>query len=114
MSDQERRRFAVPPARGEVDGIDLALLDPANPVSVRLGGRSGGSREAAAVVDGREGVDPLEKGRKAVSRWKAGKSQAIIPFAGAAGRTCVTRQGLHLPLAMWLNRSSVAPSDPPG
>lgn len=114
MSDRERRRFAVPLVRGEAGGIDSALLDPANPVGVRLGGRSGGSREAAAVVDGREGVDPLEKGRKAVSRWKAGKSQAIISVAGAAGRSCATRQGLHLPLAMWLNRSSAAPSDPPG
>src|SRR6267378_5094630 len=28
MTDDERHRFAVPPAAGEVDGIDLAFLDP--------------------------------------------------------------------------------------
>jgi Domain of unknown function (DUF1841) len=28
---QERRRFAVKPARGVVDGIDLSLLDPSDP-----------------------------------------------------------------------------------
>jgi Domain of unknown function (DUF1841) len=27
-SDDERRAFVVPPATGELDGIDLALLDP--------------------------------------------------------------------------------------
>jgi hypothetical protein len=28
VTDDERRRFAVPPATGEFDGIDLAFLDP--------------------------------------------------------------------------------------
>ena len=35
-SDDERRAFAVPPASGEVDGIDLALLDPSDPDERRL------------------------------------------------------------------------------
>jgi DNA-binding GntR family transcriptional regulator len=30
VSDVERRAFACPPASGHVDGIDLALLDPAD------------------------------------------------------------------------------------
>lgn len=29
--DEERRRFACPPARGEFEGIDLSFLDPADP-----------------------------------------------------------------------------------
>ena len=28
MTDDERRRFAVPPATGDFDGVDLAFLDP--------------------------------------------------------------------------------------
>jgi hypothetical protein len=28
MTDDERRPFAVPPATGDFDGIDLAFLDP--------------------------------------------------------------------------------------
>jgi hypothetical protein len=35
-SEEERRAFAVPPATGEVDGIDLALLDPSDPDERRL------------------------------------------------------------------------------
>jgi Domain of unknown function (DUF1841) len=35
-SDDERRAFAVPPASGEVDGIDLALLDRDDPDDRRL------------------------------------------------------------------------------
>jgi hypothetical protein len=34
--EEERRAFAVPPATGEVDGIDLALLDPSDPDERRL------------------------------------------------------------------------------
>jgi hypothetical protein len=30
MSDEERRAFAVPPADGQIEGIDLASLDPAD------------------------------------------------------------------------------------
>ncbi|MGA8296394.1 MAG: DUF1841 family protein [Acidimicrobiales bacterium] len=36
MSDEERQRFAVLPAEGEMDGIDLALLDPADENERRL------------------------------------------------------------------------------
>lgn len=36
MSETERRLFVAPPARGEHDGIDLALLDPADPDERRL------------------------------------------------------------------------------
>lgn len=36
VSDEERQRFAVLPAEGEVDGIDLALLDPADGDERRL------------------------------------------------------------------------------
>jgi hypothetical protein len=36
MSEAERRRFVAPPATGEYDGIDLALLDPADPDERRL------------------------------------------------------------------------------
>lgn len=36
VSDEERQRFAVLPAEGEVDGIDLALLDPADENERRL------------------------------------------------------------------------------
>jgi hypothetical protein len=35
-SDEERRAFAVSPAEGEIDGIDLALLDPGDPDERRL------------------------------------------------------------------------------
>lgn len=35
-SNEERRAFTVPPATGEVDGIDLALLDPSDPDERRL------------------------------------------------------------------------------
>ena len=35
-SDDERRAFAVPPATGELDGIDLAFLDPDDPDDRRL------------------------------------------------------------------------------
>jgi hypothetical protein len=34
--EAERRRFAVPPARGALDDIDLSLLDPADPDERRL------------------------------------------------------------------------------
>jgi len=30
MTDDERRRFAVPPATGDFDGVDLAFLDPSD------------------------------------------------------------------------------------
>ncbi len=36
MSERERRWFAVAPAEGEVDGIDLARLDPADEQERRL------------------------------------------------------------------------------
>ena len=35
-SDDERRAFAVPPAVGEVDEIDLELLDPSDPDERRM------------------------------------------------------------------------------
>jgi hypothetical protein len=34
--DEERRRFAIPPATGEYLEIDLALLDPAAPDERRI------------------------------------------------------------------------------
>jgi hypothetical protein len=36
MDDEARRAFAVPPASGEFDGIDLALLDPSDPDERRM------------------------------------------------------------------------------
>jgi hypothetical protein len=36
MDDEARQAFAVPPASGEVDGIDLALLDPSDPDERRM------------------------------------------------------------------------------
>jgi hypothetical protein len=36
MSDEERHNFTVVPAEGEMDGIDLALSDPARADERRL------------------------------------------------------------------------------
>jgi len=56
VSDEERRRFAVPPAEGVVDDIDLALLDPADEDDRRLLIEAEHPEFRRAIEDGRREV----------------------------------------------------------
>src|ERR671910_2220617 len=56
MDDEARRTFAVPPASGEFDGIDLALLDPSDPDERRMLIIAEHPDLAPAVVAGRRGI----------------------------------------------------------
>jgi hypothetical protein len=56
MDDEARQAFAVPPASGEFDGIDLALLDPSDPDERRLLIIAEHPDLAPAVVAGRREI----------------------------------------------------------
>ena len=56
MDDEARQAFAVPPASGEFDGIDLALLDPSDPDECRLLIIAEHPDLAPAVVAGRREI----------------------------------------------------------
>jgi hypothetical protein len=66
MGDEARRAFAVPPASGEFDGIDLALLDPSDPDERRMLIIAEHPDLAPAVVAGRREIhvrgEPISPG----------------------------------------------------
>ena len=64
MSAEERRQFAVPPARGVLDGIDLSLLDPADEDDRRLLIEAEHPELQRAIEDGRR---EIHTGGQAVS-----------------------------------------------
>jgi Domain of unknown function (DUF1841) len=63
MDDEARQAFAVPPASGEFDGIDLTLLDPSDPDERRMLIIAEHPDLAPAVVAGRReihvGAEPI-------------------------------------------------------
>lgn len=54
VSEAERRAFVCPPASGEIDGIDLAMLDPSNEDERRILIESEHPEMRRALDDGRD------------------------------------------------------------